>query len=127
MKKWMTTTVFDPVKFKQRYGLKDSDFEFNQLNGEYWVRLADNVTLPNNPPIFDPPSAAPESGLAVIDKPVRLAAGSARQDRAAVTLTPGSLLTHPQLGALEFTDDGVNGSVYITLHIKGVLTRMRLI
>jgi len=33
MKKWMTTDTFDPEKFKQRYGLRQSDFEFNLFNG----------------------------------------------------------------------------------------------
>jgi len=58
---------------------------------------------------------------------LHLKAGTATAGTAPIKLTAGTLLTTPELGALEFTDDGTTGHLYITLHQGGVLTRVQII
>ncbi len=64
----------------------------------------------------DPPSAI-----------VNIAAGSATAGTAPLKFTPGTLLTTPELGAMEFVDDGTTGHLYITLNVASVLTRVQIV
>ncbi len=43
------------------------------------------------------------------------------------TLPAAPLVTPLQLGAIEYTDDGVDGHLYITLHVAGVVTRVLIV
>jgi hypothetical protein len=45
----------------------------------------------------------------------------------AIVLLPGTLLTVLQRGAVEFTDDGTTGHLYITLNQSGTLTRVQIV
>ncbi len=65
---------------------------------------------------FDAPSAH-----------LHIVAGSAAASTAPLKLTPGTLLTVPELGAVEFTDDGADGHLYITLNVASVLTRVQIV
>lgn len=58
---------------------------------------------------------------------LHLPAGAAAAGLAPLKLEPGTLLTAPELGAVEFTDDGTNGHLYITLNVAGVLTRVQIV
>lgn len=119
---------FDPEKFKARYALSDDDFKAGLIDAQLYVFT--DIALPDDPPIFEapslpaPPPVVPEPQS--IERPVRLVAGTARQGTAPITFEPGTLLTHPQLGAVEFADDGVNGGLHITMHVGGVLVRVRI-
>lgn len=46
---------FDPEKFKERYGLTDEDFTYDLIDCRMYVRLADGITLPDDPPVFEAP------------------------------------------------------------------------
>ena len=58
---------------------------------------------------------------------LHLSPGKAAANSAPLKYTAGTLLTTPELGALEFTDDGTNGHLYITLNVAGVLTRVMIV
>jgi len=58
---------------------------------------------------------------------LHLKAGVASANGAPLKFTAGTLLTALELGALEFTDDGTNGHLYITRNLTGVLTRTLII
>lgn len=58
---------------------------------------------------------------------LHLPAGTAAAGTAPIKLTPGILTTVLELGTLEFTDDGVNGHLYITRNVAGVLTRTLIV
>lgn len=42
-------------------------------------------------------------------------------------LASAPLLGTPEIGALEFVDDGTTGHLYITVHIAGVATRVQIV
>ena len=46
---------------------------------------------------------------------------------APVKLTPAPLLAPLEIGALEFTDDGTTGHLYITVNVAGVPTRVQIV
>lgn len=56
-----------------------------------------------------------------------IAAGSATAGRAPLKFTPGTLLATPEIGAMEFVDDGTTGHLYITVNIAGVDTRVQIV
>jgi hypothetical protein len=56
-----------------------------------------------------------------------LPAGAAGAGEAPIKLTAGTVLTTPEIGTIEFTDDGTSGHLYITLNIAGVLTRKLIV
>ncbi|MGK2864899.1 MAG: hypothetical protein ACSLE0_23405 [Chitinophagaceae bacterium] len=58
---------------------------------------------------------------------VHIKAGTATAGTAPTKYTAGTLLSALELGALEFTDDGTNGHLYITLNVAGVLTRVQIV
>lgn len=58
---------------------------------------------------------------------VALAAGTAAAGTAPIKLTAGTLLTTPELGALEFTDDGTTAHFYVTVRIASVVTRVQIV
>ncbi len=58
---------------------------------------------------------------------LHIIAGTATAETAPLKLTPGTLLTVPELGAVEFTDDGADGHLYITLNVASVLTRVQIV
>ena len=57
---------------------------------------------------------------------LHLKAGTATASTAPLKLTAGTNLATPELGAIEFTDDGTDGKLYITLNVGGVLTRKEI-
>lgn len=57
---------------------------------------------------------------------LRLRGGTATPGSAALTLEPGTLLETPELGTLEYVDDGTTGHLYFTLHVGGVTTRIQI-
>lgn len=42
-------------------------------------------------------------------------------------LLSAPLLVTPEIGALEFVDDGTTGHLYITVHVAGVVTRVQIV
>ncbi len=58
---------------------------------------------------------------------LHLKAGTATQYTAPIKLTAGVLLTTPELGTLEYTDDGTTGHLYFTLNVATVITRVQII
>ena len=58
---------------------------------------------------------------------LHLKAGTTTANTATLKFTAGTLLTALELGALEFTDDGTNGHLYITRNLAGVLTRTLIV
>ena len=58
---------------------------------------------------------------------LHLKAGTATSSTAPLKFNAGTLLSSLELGALEFTDDGANGHLYITRNVSGVLTRTQIV
>jgi len=58
---------------------------------------------------------------------LHLRAGVAGAGGAPLKLTAGTLLTTPELGTLEYVDDGTTGHLYFTLKIATVTTRVLII
>lgn len=126
-KHWAIPGEIDHEKFKARYGLTDADFKVGPI-GSKWYLIVFDIALTkvtDDPPITEPIGAPREETPE--KPPVRLAAGTARQGTAPVAFKPGTLATYPQLGAVEFVDDGVNGHLYVTVHVGGVLKRVQLV
>lgn len=57
---------------------------------------------------------------------LHLAAGSATANTAPLKFSAGTNLTAVELGAVEFSDDGTTGNLYVTMNIAGVLTRRQV-
>jgi hypothetical protein len=57
---------------------------------------------------------------------LHIKAGTASAGSAPIKLTPGVLNVVPGLGNLEFTDDGTDGKVYMTMNVGGALTRREM-
>ncbi len=72
-----------------------------------------------------------QNGVGIgIDPPTAIltvGAGSATAGAAPLKFTPGALLTTPELGAMEFVDNGTTGHLYITQNVAGVLTRVQIV
>lgn len=68
-------------------------------------------------------------GLLVANPTARfhLPAGEASAGGAPFKLTPGTLLTTPEVGALEFIDNGTTSHLYITVNVAGVATRIQIV
>jgi hypothetical protein len=58
---------------------------------------------------------------------LHLPAGAAGAGLAPLKLEPGTLLATPEIGAVEFTDDGTTGHLYVTVNIAGVPTRVQIV
>lgn len=58
---------------------------------------------------------------------LHLKAGTATANTAPLKFTAGTLLAALELGALEFTDNGTDGHLYITRNVAGVLTRTQIV
>ncbi len=58
---------------------------------------------------------------------LHLAAGTATASTAPLKFNAGTLLTTPEIGTLEFTDDGTTAHIYGTVRIAGVVTRVLII
>lgn len=56
-----------------------------------------------------------------------IAAGTATAGTAPLKFTPGTLLATPEIGAMEFVDDGTTGHLYITVHVATVTTRVTIV
>jgi len=57
---------------------------------------------------------------------LHLPAGTAAAGTAPLKLTAGVVNTTPELGTVEFTDNGTTGHLYITLNVGGVVTRKEI-
>ena len=58
---------------------------------------------------------------------LRLGAGTATANSAPLKFTAGTLLTTPELGALEYVDNGTTGNLYFTRNVAGTITRSIII
>lgn len=58
---------------------------------------------------------------------LHLPGATAAAGTAPIKLDPGVLLTTPEVGALEFIDNGTTGHLYITVSIAGVATRVQIV
>lgn len=58
---------------------------------------------------------------------LHLAAGVAAASGAPIKLTAGTLNTTPELGAIEYVDDGTTGHFYFTLKVATVTTRVAIL
>lgn len=58
---------------------------------------------------------------------LHLPAGTATASTAPIKLTAGTLLTTPELGTFEYSDNGTIGHLYFTLNVAGVPTRVQII
>jgi len=58
---------------------------------------------------------------------LHLKAGTATANTAPLKFTAGTLLSALELGALEFTDDGADGHLYITMNVGSTLTRVQIV
>ena len=63
-------------------------------------------------------------GVSLPTAKLHLVAGTA--NIAPLKLTAGTNLTTPEIGAIEFTDDGTDGHAYITMNVGGTLTRREI-
>ena len=58
---------------------------------------------------------------------LHLAAGTATANTAPCKFNAGTLLTTPEIGTLEFTDDGTTAHIYGTVRIATIVTRVQII
>ena len=58
---------------------------------------------------------------------LHLGAGTATANTAPLKFTSGTLLTVPELGTIEYYDDGTNSHFYGTIKVAGVTTRIQII
>lgn len=58
---------------------------------------------------------------------LRLGAGAAAANSAPLKFTAGTLLTTPELGTLEYVDNGTTGNLYFTRNVAGTITRSIII
>lgn len=65
-------------------------------------------------------------GIDVPTARLHLPPGRAAVNKAPLKFTAGTLLTTPEVGTLEFTDDGTTGHLYITIRTATVVTRLQL-
>lgn len=66
-------------------------------------------------------------GAVVPTARLHLPAGAAGAGLAPLKLEPGVLLATPEVGAVEFTDDGTTGHLYVTVNVAGVPTRIQIV
>ena len=66
-------------------------------------------------------------GVTVPTAAIHIKAGTATAGTAPLKLTAGTLLSVLELGAIEFTDNGTLGHLYITMNVAGVLTRVQIV
>ncbi len=66
-------------------------------------------------------------GVGVATAMMHLPAGAAGAGRAPLKFEAGVLLAAPELGALEFVDNGTTGHLYLSLNVAGVLTRVQIV
>ncbi len=57
---------------------------------------------------------------------LHLPAGAAAANASPLKMTAGTLLTTPEIGAIEYTDDGTTAHIYATVRIATVATRVQL-
>lgn len=57
---------------------------------------------------------------------LHLKAGTTATSTAPLKFTAGTLLTTPEFGTMECTDDGTTGHLYVTLRVATVVTRLQL-
>lgn len=57
---------------------------------------------------------------------LQLPAGTATAGTAPLKYFPGVLNTSPEIGAMEFVDDGTTGHLYVTVHVASVATRVQI-
>ena len=57
---------------------------------------------------------------------IHIGAGTATASTAPLKFTAGTLLTAPEIGAVEFTDDGTTAHAYVTVRIATVVTRVQI-
>ncbi len=55
-----------------------------------------------------------------------LPAGTATASTAPLKFTAGTLLATPEIGAMEFTDDGTTAHLYVTVRVATVVTRVQI-
>lgn len=66
-KEWpISSGEFDGAKFMQRYGLEPTDFYVVTRGGQTVLVLKDNVTLPDDPPVFEPSDTTNRDRLSVL-------------------------------------------------------------
>jgi len=58
---------------------------------------------------------------------LHIAAGTATAGTAPIKLTAGTNLTTPELGTLEYVDNGTTGNLYFTRNVAGTITRSLII
>lgn len=66
-------------------------------------------------------------GIVVPTALLHLKAGTAAAGTAPIKLTPGTLLTTLEQGAIEYTDNGTTGALYMTMNAAGVLVRRQIL
>ena len=66
-------------------------------------------------------------GLSAPTAQLHLKAGTATASTAPLKFSAGTLLTTPEIGTMEFTDDGTTAHIYGTVRIAGVVTRVLII
>ena len=99
-------------------GYAANDIEFAVLTpADYAVMRADLQRKEDAASVSRPPEAVP---------PIRLKGGTATAGTAPLILEPGTLLKTPELGALEYVDNGTTGHLYFTLKVAGVTTRVQI-
>ncbi len=96
---------------------------FNVLNGSVnkaiHINAGDFTSVPN----FGKVGFGIVSPTAIL----HLQAGTATAGTAQLKLDASTLLTTPEIGAIEFVDNGTTGHLYVTLNVAGILTRVQIV
>jgi len=92
-----------------------------------WIQVHDAGNQAVNYPLtIQPNGGGVGIGTQAPTAALHLPAGKAAASSAPLKLTAGILLTTPELGAMEFTDDGTTAHLYITTRIATVVTRVQI-
>lgn len=96
---------------------------FNEDGDDYDFRI-EGDTITN---LFNLDASADGVGIGIAPTSrLHLMAGTATAGQAPLKFTAGVLNTSAELGAVEFTDNGTDGHLYITLNVGGTLTRKEI-
>lgn len=92
-----------------------------------WIQVHDTGNQAVNYPLsLQPNGGGVGIGTLTPTATLHLAAGAAAAGKAPLKLTAGTLLTTPEIGAIEFTDDGTTAHCYVTVRVATVVTRVQI-
>jgi hypothetical protein len=94
-----------------------------------WIQSMDQRSgqATTYPLVLNPIGSGVGIGMTAPTASLHLPAGTATANTAPAKLTAGTLLATPEIGAIEFTDDGTTAHLYCTVRVATVVTRVQVV